>query len=64
MHTYLQQAPPRVVIHCTQVVEKKWKLRLRRRTPLYHTKISAKTDKEDFSPAVFRLRFEQKLPVA
>ena len=28
MYTYLQQAPPEVVMHRNQVVKKKWKLRV------------------------------------
>ena len=66
MYTYLLQALLRVVIHRTQVVKEKWKLRIRL-TPTkencIRTKISTKTDKDGFSPAEFRARFEQKTPV-
>ena len=58
MYTYLQQALPRVVIHRTQVVEKKWKLRVR--LSVHQTKISTNTDKHGFSPAVVRSKLEQK----
>ena len=65
--TYLQQALPRVAIHRTQVVEKKWKLRVRfsptKENRVHQTKISTKTDKHGLSPAVFRSRLEQKTPV-
>ena len=58
---------PRVVIHCTQVVEKKWKLRVRfsptKENRTHQTRISTKIDKDDFSPAVFSSRLEQKIPV-
>ena len=66
MHTYLQQAQTRVVIHRTQVAKKKWKLRARfsptKEDRVHQTKISTKTDKGGFSPAVFRSRLEQKTP--
>ena len=55
MYAYLQQALTRVVIHHTQEVEKKWKLRLRfsltKENRVHQTKISTKTDKNGFSPA-------------
>ena len=67
MYIFLQQALPRVVIHRTQVVEKKWKLRVRfnptRVNHVHQTKISTETDKDGFSPAIFRSRLEQKIPV-
>ena len=63
MYTYLQQALPRIVIHCTQVVEEKWKLRVQhsstKENRVHQTKISTNTD--SFSPAVFRSRLEQKI---
>ena len=66
MHTYLQQTLTRVVIHRTQVAKKKWKLRARfsptKEDRVHQTKISTKTDKGGFSPAVFRSRLEQKTP--
>ena len=46
MYTNLQQALPRVVIHRTQEVEKKCKCTVQ-------MKISTKTNKDGFSPAVF-----------
>ena len=67
MNSYLQQALPRVVIHRTQVVDKKWKLRVQfsptNENRVHQTKILTKTDKDGFSPAVFKSRLEQKLPV-
>ena len=55
MHTYLQQAQTRVVIHRTQVAKKKWKLRARfsptKEDRVHQTKISTKTDKGGFSPS-------------
>ena len=49
MYTYLQQPQPRVVIHPTQVVEKKWKLRVRfgltKENRVHQTKILTKIDK-------------------
>ena len=49
MYTYLQQPQPRVVIHATQVVEKKWKLRVRfgltKENRVHQTKILTKIDK-------------------
>ena len=67
MYTYLQQALPRVVIHRTQVTKNKWKLRVRfspmKENRVHHTKISTNTGKDGFSPAVFRSRLEQKLPL-
>ena len=67
MYSYLQQALPRVVINRTQVVDKKWKLRVRfspkKENRVHQTKILTKTDKDGFSPAVFKSRLEQKLPV-
>ena len=63
MHIYLQQPLMRVVIHRTQVAKKKWKLRVRfsptKEDRMHQTKISTKTDKGDFSPAVSRSRLEQ-----
>ena len=57
MYTYLQQVLPRVFIHRTQVVEKKWKLWVRfspkKENPVHQTKISTKTDKDSFSLTVF-----------
>ena len=48
MYTYLQQVLPRVSIHRSQVVKKKWKLRVRfnhtKENRLHQTKISMKTD--------------------
>ena len=67
MNSYLQQALPRVVIRRTQVVDKKWKLRVQfsptKENRVHQTKILTKTDKDGFSPAVFKSRLEQKLPV-
>ena len=67
MNSYLQQALPRVVIHRTQVVDKKWKLRVQfsptNENRVHQKKILTKTDKDGFSPAVFKSRLEQKLPV-
>ena len=67
MYTYRQPAPPRVVIHRTQVAKKKWKLRARfsptKENREHQTKISTKTEKSGFSSAVFRSRLEQKTPV-
>ena len=67
MYTYLQQVPPRVLLHRTQVVEKKWKLRLwfnpTKENRVHQTKVSTKTDKDGFSRAVFRSRLEQKAPI-
>ena len=67
MHAYLQQALSRVVIHHTQVVEKKWKLRVRfsptKENRVHQTKISTKTDKDGFSPAVFRSRLNKIFPL-
>ena len=64
MSTYLQQALPRAVIHRIQVIKKKWTLRLRfsptKENRVYQTKISMKTDKDGFLPAVFKSRKEQK----
>ena len=66
MYTYRQQALPRVVIHRTQVAEKKWKLRARfslmKENRVHQTKISTKTDKSGFSPAVFRSWLDKKTP--
>ena len=66
MYSYLQQAPPRVVIHRTQAVDKKWKSRVRfsptNENRVHQTKILTKTDQDGFSPAVFKSRLEQKLP--
>ena len=49
MYTYLQQPQLRVVIHPTQVVEKKWKLRARfsltKENRVHQTKILTKIDK-------------------
>ena len=63
-NTYLQQTLWRVVIHRTQVVEEKWKFRVRfsltKENRVHQTKISTKTYKDDFSPAVFRSRLGQK----
>ena len=60
MNIYLQQALWRVVIHRTQVVEEEWKFRVRfsltKDIRVHQTKISTKTYKDDFSPAVFRSR--------
>ena len=65
MNTYLQQALWRVVIHRTQVVEEKWKFRVRfsltKDIRVHQKKISTKTYKDDFSPAVFRSRLGQKI---
>ena len=67
MSTYLQRALPRVVIHRTQVIKKKWTLRLRfsstKENRVHQTQISMKTDKDDFSPVVFKSRLDQKNPV-
>ena len=67
MYTNLQQVPPRVLLHRTQVVEKKWKLRLwfspTKANRVHQTKVSTKTDKDGFSRAVFRSRLEQKAPI-
>ena len=64
MSTCLQQALPRVVIHRTQVVKKKWKFRVRfsltKENRVHQTKISTKADKDGLSPAVFRSRLGQK----
>ena len=64
MHTYLQQPLTRVVIHRTQVAKKKWKLRVRfsptKEDRVHQTKISTKTGKGGFSPAVSRSRLQQK----
>ena len=52
MHSYIQKALPKVVIHRTQVVEKKWKLRVRfsptKENRAHQTNISMKTDKRRF----------------
>ena len=52
MHSYIQQALPKVVIFRTQVVEKKWKLRVRfsptKENCAHQTNISTKTDKRRF----------------
>ena len=68
MYTYLQQAPPRVLLHRTQVVKKKWKLRAwfspTKENRVHQTKVSTKTDKDGFSRAVFRSRLEQKASIA
>ena len=65
MYTYLQQALPRIVTHRTQVVEEKWKFRVwfspTKENRVHQTKISTNTDKDSFSPAVFRSRLEQKI---
>ena len=67
MYTYLQQAPPRVLLHRTQVVKKKWKMRVwfspTKENRVHQTKVSTKTDKDGFSRAVFRSRLEQKAPI-
>ena len=70
MHTYLLQALPRVVIHRTQVVGgggEMEKLRVRfsltKENRMQQTKILTKTDKDSFSPALFRSSLEHKIPV-
>ena len=67
MYTYLHQALPRIVMHRTLVVKKKCTLRVRfspkKENRVHQTKISTKTDKDGFLPAVFRSRLEQKIPV-
>ena len=64
MSTYLQRALPRVVIHRTQVIKKEWTLRLRfsptKENRVHQTKISTKTDKDSFSPAMFKSKLEQE----
>ena len=66
MNSYLQQALPRVVIHRTQAVDNKWKLRVQfsptKENRVHQTKILTKTDKDGFWPAVLKSRLEQKLP--
>ena len=51
----------------TQVVEKKWKLRVRfsstKENRVHQTKISTKTDKDGFSPAVLRSRLNKIFPL-
>ena len=64
MSTYLQQALPRVVIHRTQVLKKKQMLLLRfspTKENRVHQKISIKTDKDGFSPAIFKSRLNKKI---
>ena len=55
------------MIHRTQVAKKKRKLRAQfsptKENRMHQTKISTNTDKGGFSPAVFRSRLEQKIPV-
>ena len=55
------------MIHRAQAVGKKWKLRVRfsptKENRAHQMKISTKTEKDGFSPAVFRSRLEQKIPV-
>ena len=67
MYTYLHQALPRIVMHRTLVVKKECKLRVRfspkKENRVHQTKISTKTDKDGFLPAVFGSRLEQKIPV-
>ena len=67
MYTYLQQALPRVLIDRTLVEKKKWKLPVRfsptKENRMHQTKTSNKTDHDGFSPAVFRSRLEQQLPL-
>ena len=67
MYTCPQQALPRVVLHRTQVVKKKWKLRVRfsltEENRVHQNNFSMKTDKGSFSHAVIRSRLEQKNPV-
>ena len=48
------------MIHRTQVVEEKWRSCEYGSAP---KKILTKTDKDGFSPAVFRSSLEQKIPV-
>ena len=54
MYSYLQQALPRVVIHRTQIVDKKWKLRVQ---------FSPTKENRVHQTAVFKSGLEQKLPV-
>ena len=65
MYIYFQQALPRAVIHRTHEVGKKWKLRFSptKENRAHQMRISTKTDKDCFSPAVFRSTLEQKIPV-
>ena len=50
MYTFPQHALPRVVIHRTQVVKEKWKLRVRlsatKENRVHQTKMATKTDKD------------------
>ena len=63
--TYLQQALPRVVIHRTQAVKKRWNrstIQPYEEEPRASNENfqSTKSDKDGFSPAVVRSRLEQK----
>ena len=55
------------MIHRTQIIKKKWTLRQRfsstKENRVHQTQISMKTDKDGFSPAVFKSRLDQKNPV-
>ena len=55
------------MIHRTQVIKKKWTLRQRfsstKENRVHQTQISMKTDKDGFSPVVFKSRLDQKNPV-
>ena len=53
------------MIHRTHEVGKKWKLRFSptKENRAHQMRISTKTDKDCFSPAVFRSTLEQEIPV-
>ena len=61
-------SPPRVVIHRNQVVNKKWKLRVRsnptQENRVRQTKISTKSDNDGFSPSGgVQVKIRTKIPV-
>ena len=67
MYIYLQQALPRVVIHLTQAVEKKWKLRVRF-SPTKVNRVHERRSRRRLTKKVSRLRClgqdkNKKIPV-
>ena len=67
MYTWLRQVLPRVATYLSQVVKKKWELRVRfsptKEKGMHQIKILTTTDKDGFWPAVSRSRLEQKYSV-